>query len=196
MKPNREYRAMAMLNPTALDSEYRVEGYATTFDVPYLVGEYDGIKYYEMVDSRALDGADLSDVIMQYDHHGRVLARNANGTLEIRSDSYGLHVTADLSKSTAAREMYEEIKAGLVSKMSWAFVVQEDGYDRETHVRKITKIKKVYDVSAVSIPANADTDISARSWLDGVIELERTERFERRKKALDTIIKIELEGIA
>ena len=80
--------------------------------------------------------------------------------------------------------MFEEIKNGLVTKMSWAFRVSEDSYDRDTRTRTILKIAKVYDVSAVSIPANADTDISARSYFDGVIEREQQERLERRKKLL------------
>ena len=80
--------------------------------------------------------------------------------------------------------MFEEIKNGLVTKMSWAFRVSEDSYDRDTRTRTILKIAKVYDVSAVSIPANADTDISARFYFDGVIEREQQERLERRKKLL------------
>ena len=82
----------------------------------------------------------------------------------------GFFTFADLSKSRAAQDMFEEIKNGLVTKMSWAFRVSEDSYDRDTRTRTILKIAKVYDVSAVSIPANADTDISARSYFDGVIE--------------------------
>lgn len=96
----------------------------------------------------------------------------------------GLFTFADLSKSRAAQDMFEEIKNGLVTKMSWAFRVSEDSYDRDTRTRTILKIAKVYDVSAVSIPANADTDISARSYFDGVIEREQQERLERRKKLL------------
>ena len=95
-----------------------------------------------------------------------------------------LFTFADLSKSRAAQDMFEEIKNGLVTKMSWAFRVSEDSYDRDTRTRTILKIAKVYDVSAVSIPANADTDISARSYFDGVIEREQQERLERRKKLL------------
>lgn len=68
----------------------------------------------------------------------------------------GLFTFADLSKSRAAQDMFEEIKNGLVTKMSWAFRVSEDSYDRDTRTRTILKIAKVYDVSAVSIPANAD----------------------------------------
>ena len=83
--------------------------------------------------------------------------------------------------------MYEEIATGLVTRMSWGFTVAEDSYDRTTHTRTILKIRKVYDVSAVSIPANPDTVISARSWLDGVIEAARMEDVARRKQRLRII---------
>lgn len=193
-KPDsREYRSMAMLAPAQtgekrIESDYYVEGLATTWDRPYLIAEVDGVKYYERIDRHALDGADLSDVIMQYDHRGRVLARNSNGTLYLDpNDPHGLLIAADLSKTTNARNMYEEIATGLVTRMSWGFTVAEDSYDRTTHTRTILKIRKVYDVSAVSIPANPDTVISARSWLDGVIEAARMEDVARRKQRLRII---------
>ncbi|HRC81351.1 MAG TPA: HK97 family phage prohead protease [Sedimentibacter sp.] len=193
----REYRAVVLpLRLTEaekrIDSEYYVEGFATTFNKPYLLYELDGIKYYEEIDRHALDGADLSDVIMQYDHQGKVLARLSNGTLGLEPTNNGLFIFADLSKSQAAKELHEEIRNGLITKMSWAFTVAEDKYNRETRTRTITKIKKVYDVSAVSIPANGDTEISARSWLDGVIEAEKREALEQRKRKLK--LQIELEG--
>jgi len=175
-----------------IDSDYYVEGFATTFNKPYLLFEVDGIKYYEEIDRHALDEADLSDVIMQYDHQGKVLARISNGTLGLEPNEKGLFIYADLSKSAAAKELYEEIRNGLITKMSWAFAVAEDKYNRETRTRTITKIKKVYDVSAVSIPANGDTEISARSWLDGVIEAERREALERRKRKLKILIDMEV----
>jgi len=183
LKPKeREYRNLFEMNPVEeKEQEYRVEGYATTF-TPYLLWEYDGVKYYEEIDSRAFDEADMSDVIMQYDHEGKVLARTSNGSLVIKTDDRGLFISADLSKSTAAREMHEEIKAALVTKMSWAFTVAEESYNSETRTRKILKVKKVYDVSAVSIPANDGTEISARSFLDGVIEKEKQELLERTKQ--------------
>ncbi len=176
---------MNLLIPTQekrIDSDYYVEGYATTFDVPYILYEWDGNKYYEIVDRNALVGADMSDVIMQYDHQGKVLARKSNKTLGIESTDKGLFIFADLSKSRAAKDMYEEINNGLVTKMSWAFTVSEDSYDRDTRTRKILKIKKVYDVSAVSIPANGDTEISARSYFDGLIEKEKQELLERQNQ--------------
>lgn len=163
-----------------LQSDFYVEGYATTFGTPYLMYEWEGVKYYEVVDGNALVGADMSDVIMQYNHEGKVFARQSNGTLEVMPDAHGLFVCADLSKSRAAKDLHEEISAGLVTKMSWAFRVSEDAYDRDTHTRTILRIKKVFDVSAVSIPANAGTEITARSWINGAIEAERREALARR----------------
>lgn len=178
-----------------LESDHYVEGYATTFDDPYVLYEYDGIKYWEQIDRHALEGADLSDVIMQYDHAGRVLARNSNGTLLLEPDERGFFIAADLSKSEAARSMYEEISSGLVTRMSWAFRVEKDAYDRATRTRTILKIAKVYDVSAVSMPANPSTEISARSYFDGVIEVEKAERLaaqaaERKRQRLKLYLEV------
>jgi len=174
-----------------IDTDYYVEGYATTFNKPYMLFEYDGIKFYEVVDRNALVGADMSDVIMQYNHEGKVLARLSNKTLGIEADDNGLFTFADLSKSRAAQDLYEEINNGLITKMSWAFTVAEDAYNKDTRTRTILKIKKVYDVSAVSYPANADTEISARSYFDGVIEAEKREALARQAKLL--LLKLKLE---
>lgn len=193
-RADREYRSMERLEAAEQESESMiVRGYATTFDKPYMLYEMDGVKYYEKIARGALDGADLSDVIMQYDHAGRVLARNTNGTLRLNPDSVRLNIEADLSKSDAAQALYRDIKAGLVNKMSWCFRVKESAYDRETHTRTITKISKVYDVSAVSLPASDDTDISARSFFDGEIEKEKAERLSRRRRKLTLMIDTELE---
>lgn len=187
IKREREYRTV--VNPFAVNpkekriqSDFYISGYATTFDKPYELYEYDGIKYYEIVDRNALKEADMTDVIMQYDHSGRVRARMSNGTLGVEPDNYGLFTYADLSKTTASKELYEDIDSGLVTKMSWAFTIAEDAYNQQTRTRTILKVKKVFDVSAVSIPANGDTEISARSYVDGVIEMEKQELLVRQLK--------------
>ena len=144
----------------------------------------DGTKIYERIDAHALDGADMSDVIMQYDHEGRVFARQSNKTLILQPDYKGLKVAADLGKTDLARGLYQDIEAGMINKMSWAFSVAEESYDRETHTRTILKIKKVYDVSAVSIPANGDTEISARAFASRSYEQERQELLKRRAAIL------------
>jgi hypothetical protein len=177
-KPEREYRAMPLMNGT----EYRAEGYATTFNDPYVLFRDEDVTYYESVDPNAIDEkTDMSDVIMQFDHEGMVFARMSNDTLQISSDEHGLKVVADLSKTADARNMFENIQSGMVKDMSWAFTVDGQRYDKETHTRTITHIRKIYDVSAVSIPANPNTEImAARSFINGEIEKEIKE-FEMRE---------------
>lgn len=179
------------------DTDFYVEGFATTFDKPYVMYEYDGIKYCEVIDRNALVGADLSDVIMQFDHSGMVFARNKMAknkppSLLLEPQDGGLFIAANLSLTEEAKRLYASIDAGLICKMSWAFTVSEDAYNKDTHTRTILKIKKVYDVSAVSYPANGDTDISARSYFDGVIEREQQERLERRKQILKIKLMMEV----
>ena len=183
---DREYRALVSFGAEKKDDNeeksYKVSGYASTFDT-YTLFEVDGIEYKERIDSHAFDDADMSDVIMQYDHAGRVFARTSNGTLTVSVDERGLKIEADLSTTEASRELYEEIAAGLIIKMSFAFKVAEEHYDSNSHTRVVDKISKVYDVSAVSIPANPDTEIFARSsFFDGVIKKEQAERLEQTRK--------------
>ena len=195
VKSDREYRKAQRFNDAAADSgEYIVEGYATTFNDPYILGSFDGVDYFEQIDAKAFDSTDMSDVIMQYDHSGKVFARLSNGTLQLETDEHGLHVRADLSKSQGARELYEEIRAGLIREMSFAFTIADDGdeYDEKKHLRTITNIKKLYDVSAVSIPANPQTEISARSFIDGVAEKELLEQLRRSRLLQEIRLQVEV----
>lgn len=182
-RAEREYRALNMkeMRASNTEGEYIVEGYATTFDEPYELG-LDGFK--ECIKHEALEDADLTDVIFQYDHAGLVLARQRNNTLEVKADEHGLWVRADLGGSEIGRSLHEAIKNGLVDKMSWGFVVDVNGwdYDKKTRTSYITKVSKVFDVSAVSIPANEDTELNARSYFNGVIEAEQQELLQRKQE--------------
>ena len=180
---DREYRMMAApMLPSESENEYRVEGYATTFNDPYVLFSDGDRDFLESVDNHAFDGTDMRDVIFQFDHAGMVYARNKNGTLQLSVDEHGLKVNADLSSTEDSRRMYEAIASGLVDQMSFAFVVDDEEYDKDTRTRTIRHIKKLYDVSAVSIPANPGTEISARSAFEGYIEAERLEQLEAEKK--------------
>lgn len=191
-KPNeRQYRAMPVVLrslPTdskrekRIESDYYVEGYASTFDDPYVLWKdpWDGTEYREIISHDAFADTDMSDVIMQFDHRGDVLARMSNGTLIVEPDKHGLFIAADLSKSDSARKRFEEIDNGLVIRMSWAFTIAASEYDRDSHTTTITRVKKIYDVSAVSLPADPNTEISARNLLDGAIEQSHRESMRRR----------------
>ena len=171
-----------------------VEGYATTFDEEYKLWGDERYQVMESVAGSAFNDTDMTDVIMQYDHEGRVFARTSNGTLKLEADSHGLKITADLGGTEQGRQLYEEIKGGYTTKMSFGFrvktaerTIEEDETTGNVKVhRKITAIEKLYDVSAVSLPANDATEISARNLSEGVIAEVKEERLaieaQRRKK--------------
>ena len=176
----RSYRNVVEIR--ADEEQMVVEGYASTFNDPYTLWEDDDYRVIEQIDARAFDNTDMGDVIMQYDHEGRVFARISNGTLELAMDDHGLHVRADLSGTEIGRQLYEEIKGGYTSKMSFGFTVSSDERTtrtvdgKEEILRTITGIRKLYDVSAVSLPANNATEISARAYCEGVIAEAAEER--------------------
>jgi hypothetical protein len=152
-----------------------VEGYAAVFDTPEVMYEIDGIEYKEVVDRKAFASSQMADVVMNYNHGGKPVARTKNGTLQLNLDDHGLKVRADLSSSRESRELFEEIKAGLIDKMSFAFTVSGEQYDKSTRTRRITGIKRLYDVAAVDIPAYDSTSIMARSFFEAEAERERAE---------------------
>jgi len=195
MKANREYRDMRLDIVTRAEDDQDsaeermiVNGYASTFNEPYTLYEDDDLVYREQVDASAFDNTDMSDVIMQYNHEGRVFARITNNTLRVQPDDQGLFIEADLGGTELGRQLYEEIAGGYTDKMSFGFIVDkdeelrteaEDG--RVDILRTITGISKLFDVSAVSIPANDATTIAVRNLTDGVIEQIRAERLEAER---------------
>lgn len=185
MKNNREYRDMELRAVPKETAEYMVEGYASTFE-PYVLFTEDGVDYKEKIEPTAFDETDLSDVVFRVDHEGKVYARSSAGTLEIFTDEHGLGQRTDLSKTQAARELFDEIAAGNYPKMSFAFTVAKDGdsYDKATHTRTISKVAKVFDVSPVAFPANPSTSlcVSTRDYFNGVIGMEKAERLEAERR--------------
>ena len=202
VKANREYRNMKLEIRDiegAEDEKMLVSGYASTFEEPYKLFDGEGWEYREVVDRGAFDETDMSDVIMQYDHRGRVFARTRNNTLEVNPDDEGLFIQADLGGTEIGRELYEEIRGGYTDRMSFGFTVDGELEEREKDengfvifTRHITKVGKLYDVSAVSIPANDGTSIGADAvtrsldaMSDGVIARIQAERLEEEKLELE-----------
>lgn len=185
-KEGREYRSMTVRIAERADEDDKkiVEGYATTFNDPYLLyRDRDGWELWEEVDPGAFSGCDMSDVIMQYDHEGRVFARIRNNTLTVAPDDKGLFITADLGGTEIGRGLYEEIAGGYTDRMSFGFTVAKDKREEVTDEngktvvkRTILEIGKLFDVSAVSLPANPGTAIYSARGIDGVIEEVKAER--------------------
>ena len=200
----REYRdfILAVVPTEEEQSEERkiVKGYASTFNQPYTLWEDDEFVVQEQVDSKAFENADMEDVIFQYNHEGRVFARVSNGTLSVAPDETGLSIEADLGGTDIGQQLFQEIRGGYTTKMSYGYTVNgseweerklEDG--RTLELRTVTSIGKVYDVSAVSIPANNATSISVRNLSDGVIaevKAERLKALELEREKLKTKLRL------
>lgn len=203
-KSDREYRDFRV-EAIAAEGEDRkiVRGYASTFENAYTL--YDDGEYVirEIMDSHAFDDTDMSDTIMQYNHEGRVFARVSNGTLRVAPDEQGLAIEGDLGGTSLGAQIYEEVAGGYTDKMSVGMKVdkQRDVWTTEElngktiETRRIMRVARLYDVSAVSIPANDATSISVRALVDGEIEKLRSERAEaeKRQKAIEALkLKIKL----
>lgn len=181
-----------------------IEGYALTFEEPTIMYSWDGIDYKEQIMKSALNNTKMDDVVLNIDHSGKPLARTKNKTLELTVDEKGLFIRADLSGTSAGRQAYEEIKGGYFDKMSFCFTTTQDGeeYEQETHMRSITEIDTLYDVSVVTFPAYDTTSVYARSYFEAEAKKEHLEKCkieqeqkkrELRRKRLAMKIKIEEE---
>ena len=166
---NRQYRTFELRAEA-----HKIEGYAVVFDTPTVLDKdpYTGTEFYEVVSRNAFDGCDLSDVVLNVDHEGTPLARTRAGTLTLTPDAHGLKVSATLSTGRG-RELWEDIAAGNLDKMSFAFDVSEESYDNKTHTRTIQRIGKLWDVSVVTRPAYEQTCVYARASMAGHMEQER-----------------------
>lgn len=190
-RDNREYRMMPVMtqpeerSAQRLVTDFYVEGYATTFDQPYLLYSDGNEKLFEQISRNAFDNTDMTDVIFQHNHEGKCFARtkmraDKAPTLILEPQDVGLFIAADLSMIEEGREEWRAITGGLVYQMSFAFTVSDDEIttigDGE-YLRTIKSIRKVYDVSSVDMPANPYTfiDTPARAAFDGYIEMRRQE---------------------
>ena len=191
MNNEREFRSFAQIVQRDADDleenrQYIVEGYASTFDPYTLWTTEDGVEIKEQISPDAFEETDVSDVVFRVDHEGAVFARTSNGLISLEVDEHGLKTRIDLSKTEKARGIFEDIEAGMYPQMSFAFTVEREAWDRETHTRHVEKIGKLYDVSAVSFPANPGTEIgvSLRDRINGEIEAETAERLEAERQRL------------
>lgn len=161
------------------DKKMEIKGYAVVFNSPETYG------YTEVIDEHALDNADMTDVVLRYNHEDTfmVLARTRNKSLNLNVDDKGLFMEATLQDDISQhRDIYNAIKSGLIDKQSFAFVVDEDEYDYDTDTRTITKIGKLFDVSVVDQPFYNATDVSIASSNDNFMERREELRKEHEEK--------------
>ncbi len=173
---NKETRILPveLRTPDNEENKMIIEGYAVTFNSPATHG------YTEIIDEKALDNTDMSDVPLKYNHEDShlIMARTRNHSLELKKDEKGLFFHAELLDTQSNKDIYKSVKAGLIDKCSFAFTVRGDEYDYETDTRRITDIERLYDVSVVDIPFYDSTSVYARNENEDFL----TRRQELRKQ--------------
>lgn len=183
-----------------IEEKMTLTGYAVRFETPasYENFGWNSERYTETIKRGALDKTDMSGVVLRYNHADSVMAmaRTKNGSLRLMVDEFGLKIEADLIDTQANRDLYRAVQAGLIDKMSFAFVVRDGGsvwrYSKEEIRRDITDIEKIYDVSIVDEPFYAETDVSARMRETVDAELRR---LDDRKESENVLrLQIELKG--
>ncbi|MGE4341482.1 MAG: HK97 family phage prohead protease [Bacilli bacterium] len=165
MLKNKEVRFSTIEGKSPDEAEKMIiEGYAIVFNQETLIGDREH-GFTEVIDKRSLDGTDLEDVPLKYNHTDNrlILARTRNGSLTFQIDDHGLKIRAELIDTQSNRDVYKSIVAGLLDKMSFAFTVKSQSWDRSGEVpkRTITQIDRLYDVSVVDLPAYEGTSIDA-----------------------------------
>ncbi len=182
MKTDKYERRLLDMRAVGEDGKMTIEGHAIVFDQPATHG-----RFTETIKRGALDGADMKNVPLRYNHNDTVMvmARTKNGSLRLIIDDTGLLIQADLIETQSNRDLYAGIEAGLIDKMSFAFTVADAGdtwtFGEKETTREVTKISKLYDVSVVDAPFYEGTSVYARSLellddekrrLDGMREIE------------------------
>ena len=170
-----ECRSRENTETTNNTNQMKIKGTAVVFESPTVLYEVDGVEFKEVIDRHALDNADFSLCCLKYNHENcvPVLARTRKGSLRLNIDDVGLHFEADLFNTSTSRDVYTLIQEGGLDKCSFAFTVKSSEYDKVNHLRRITEIDKVFDVSIVDTPAYEDTSVELRSFFDMEIAKEK-----------------------
>ncbi len=174
--------------------ELWVEGYAVRFNSPTVLFEVDGLEYKEQIASDAFADTKMDDVIFNYNHSGRVMARTRNKTLQLAVDDNGLFIRARLDGTQEGRSLYDDIKNGYIDRMSFRFTISQEAYDYQNRMWTVLRIKRLYDVSAVDIPAYDDTSIEARKAAAEAEARERQRKADAELMRQKLILKLKLEA--
>ncbi len=171
-----------------------VEGHAARFNSPTVLFEIDGMEYKEQIANDAFTDCKMEDVLFNYNHSGKVVARTRNKTLQLAVDNDGLFVRARLDGTEEGRKLYDEISKGYIDRMSFRFTIGQEAYDFENRMWTVLRVKRLYDVSAVDIPAYDDTSIEARKADAEAVARQHQQKVDTELARQRLALKLKLNG--
>lgn len=190
--PVRLFELRAKQDQQEDDEFVHIEGKAVAFDSETVLFKYNGIEYKEIIEKGAFDEADISDVVVKYNHsdHFLAVARTRNHTLELDVREDGVYVAIKIRKDNPnGMQFYKNVEEGLIDRMSFSFIIREESFDEKEHRWTVRKIEKVYDVAAVDFPAYDDTEIYAKRFGDAeALRAEAEARLAQAKE--DEVIRL------
>lgn len=164
-----------------------LSGYAIVFNSPS-----ENMGFIETVHPNALDNVDLSSVFALYNHDFNNVLGKTGKNLTLNVDEKGLSFSLELLPSD--EHIFELVKDGIINKMSFGFVVEQDEWQDSTH-RTILKIKELQEISLVPVPAYEGTDIIAKRSLEMAEDTKAQEETQPDLQAELDALKAEVEAL-
>ncbi len=148
---------------------------------PIVYGQRTNLGFYdEVIEDGALTDTDLRDVRLLVNHNvdmiplARSRNNNANSTMQLSvvpNEGMDIRANLDVENNADAKALYSAVQRGDITGMSFMFCVDGDKWDdidSDHPTRHITKISRVFEVSAVTFPAYEQTSITARGLSDAL----------------------------
>lgn len=150
-------------NQAENEQNMSISGVAAVFNQPSIKGDLT-----EYIDQNALNGVDLSNVLLLYSHDfSNILARADAGTLQTSVQPDGLHFNAQLPDTQLGHDTYTNILNGNIKGMSFGFTLAPDGDSWSVNsqgntIHTIHKIGQVFELSLTPIPAYTETSVQVQ----------------------------------
>lgn len=193
MSNQKEIRSLEEVR-TSEETDMVVSGYALKWDT----WSEDLGGFTETIDKEALKDTDLSDVRCYFNHDSSmVLGRTSSGTLELELDDTGLYFRCQLPDTSYGRDLFQSIKRSDINQCSFGFIIDEDGDDFNKrddgmYERIIRKIKSLWEISIVSMPAYSDTSVAVAQRSIEKLEQEELDKIALEQRELE-IARLKLE---
>lgn len=194
MSNQKEIRSLEEVR-TSEETDMVVSGYALKWDT----WSEDLGGFTETIDKEALKDTDLSDVRCYFNHDSSmVLGRTSSGTLELELDGTGLYFRCQLPDTSYGRDLFQSIKRSDINQCSFGFIIDEDGDDFNKrddgmYERIIRKIKSLWEISIVSMPAYSDTSVAVAQRSIEKLEQEELDKVKEAEQREIELLKLKLE---